>query len=408
MRLEVLVGNSDPQVFPLNRPKIIIGSHESCDIILQSEGVSRKHLIVLTENDNYFVIDQGSVNGTFMNDERLVPGRRVEFTSFFPIRIADNILITLLSDEEASDGGITSELNTFVKEEISKPTTKTTSSYSSSLQDATRAISLKDLQQAKTENLIKKRTETLSKKKAPPQSKKLDDSKRMKGVLFFTLLIFGFAFYWNVFLKQGEGEEILDQKAAETAPQAKTVQQVASPPPPTFRLVDESVIVSKEKYAEILQNMQCMTDIEKYFCEKIKSIEKSSVQIGTTLYIFFDGSDYYLKAKDYLKAPVVVEGELVPVEKLEQYKKDLLYVSILLYFYQEIPRDLDYSLLKDLNLVFVMKVKIDEKTSDYATLAFHPETLEKFLPSLEQRYFELTRKFGAETLYFLKEYFRYF
>jgi hypothetical protein len=230
----------------------------------------------------------------------------------------------------------------------------------------------------------------------------------MKGVLFFTLLVFGFAFYWNVFLKQGEGEEILDQKTAETAPQNKAVQQVAPPPPPAFRLVDESVIVSKERYAEILQNMQCMTDIEKYFCEKIKSIQKSSVQIGTTLYIFFDGSDYYVKAKDYLKAPVVVEGELVPVEKLEQYKKDLLFVSILLYFYQEIPRDLDYSLLKDLNLVFVMKVKVDEKTTDYATLAFHPETLEKFLSSLEQRYFELTRKFGAETLNFLKEYFRYF
>ena len=172
MRLEVLVGNSDPQIFPLNRPKILIGSHEGCDIILQADGVSRKHLIVTIEDDNYFVTDQGSVNGSFINDERLVPGRRVEFTSFFPVRIGDNILITLLSDEEASDIGFTSELNNFVKEEISKPAAKPSTSYSSSLQDATRAISLKDLQQTKTENLIKKRTESLNKKKSSAQPKK--------------------------------------------------------------------------------------------------------------------------------------------------------------------------------------------------------------------------------------------
>ena len=407
MRLEVLVGNSDPQIFPLNRQKILIGSHEGCDIILQADGVSRKHLIVTIEDDNYFVTDQGSVNGSFINDERLVPGRRVEFTSFFPVRIGDNILITLLSDEEASDIGFTSELNNFVKEEISKPAAKPSTSYSSSLQDATRAISLKDLQQTKTENLIKKRTESLNKKKSSAQPKKIDDKKRMKWVLFFALFFFGLTFYWNVFLRPSEDQGILAEQNEQPI-QKVEIQKAVPPPPPAFKLVDESILVPKEKYAEILQNMQCMTDVEKYFCEKIKSQEKSSVQVGTNLFIFFDGNEYYTKAKDFLKAPVIIEGELVPVEKIEQYKKDLLFVSMLLYFYQEIPRDLDTKLFKDLNLIFVMRVKVDDQTVDYGTLAILPETLEKFLPALEQKHFELTRKFGAETLNFLKEYFRYF
>ena len=102
MRLEVLVVNGDVQVFPLNRPKIIIGSGESSDIVLKTEGVSRKHVFVLVEDDQYYVVDQGSTNGTFINEERLQPGKKVEFTSFFPVRLGENVLLTLLSDDESS------------------------------------------------------------------------------------------------------------------------------------------------------------------------------------------------------------------------------------------------------------------------------------------------------------------
>src|SRR5690606_19797388 len=100
MRLEILVGSDDPIIYPINSAKMTLGSAETCDVIISAEGISRRHLTVIAEDDQYFVIDQGSTNGSFINEERLVPGRRVEFTSFFPVRLGDNTLLSLISDDE--------------------------------------------------------------------------------------------------------------------------------------------------------------------------------------------------------------------------------------------------------------------------------------------------------------------
>src|SRR5665647_2055045 len=103
MRIEILLGSDDPIIYPLNKPKLIIGSDPACDIVIPGVSVSRKHLVIETERDTFYAIDQGSSNGSYLNEERLVPGRKVEFTSFFPIRLGDNILITLLSNEESEN-----------------------------------------------------------------------------------------------------------------------------------------------------------------------------------------------------------------------------------------------------------------------------------------------------------------
>ncbi len=399
MRLEILIDNSEPQIYPLNKPKILIGSHESCDIVIEAVGVSRKHIAVLTENDNYYIIDQGSANGTYINDERLVPGNRVEFTSFFPVRISGNVLITLLSDGEADDLGL-SKLDSFVKQELSKPT-KTKTTPSSSLQDATKAISLKDLQQTRTESLIKKRSDLAQKKRAEVPSKKMDDNKRMKVVFLVCLVAVGVASYWNLFLRPPE--QPVDQLESSKNEAQKKDVPTPEPTRPVFKLVDESSLLPVEKYPEILKNMPCTTDVEKYFCDKIKSVERFSVQVGTSLFVFFDGTDFITKARSSL--PDVVSVDQTNIEK---YYKDLLYVASLLYFFEQFPRDLDYNLFKDLNLIFVMKVKLQDGNYIYSTLAFHPESLEKFLSALDQRYFKASRKFGIEALALFKEYFRYY
>lgn len=102
MKIEITIDGSEPYYHTLKKGQTVIGSSKDCDISLVAEGVSRKHLQVTQEGDQFFVVDQGSANGTFVNDERLVPGQRVEFTSFFPVRLAASVTLALLSDEEAS------------------------------------------------------------------------------------------------------------------------------------------------------------------------------------------------------------------------------------------------------------------------------------------------------------------
>lgn len=58
----------------LNRKKLLIGVAEGCDIVLPRDaGVSRVHAkIYFNEQDHQFYVqDQGSSNGTFLNDMRL-------------------------------------------------------------------------------------------------------------------------------------------------------------------------------------------------------------------------------------------------------------------------------------------------------------------------------------------------
>ncbi|MFC1582311.1 protein kinase [Planctomycetota bacterium] len=62
-------------VLPLDKSELSIGRELHCDIrILNDSKVSRRHCRVFAENDNFFLEDQGSSNGTLVNGKR-VKGR---------------------------------------------------------------------------------------------------------------------------------------------------------------------------------------------------------------------------------------------------------------------------------------------------------------------------------------------
>ena len=143
MRIEILVGSKDPITFPLNSSKLTIGTAETCDIVINAHGVSRKHILVTTENDKFFVTDQGSTNGTFINEERLTPGRKTEFTSFFPLRLGDGVLVSLLADEDFQP--------------YDEVFSVSLGNDESNRDESTRVISLKSLNSVNTENLVKRR-----------------------------------------------------------------------------------------------------------------------------------------------------------------------------------------------------------------------------------------------------------
>ncbi len=72
--LQLLKGKNPGQLFPLDRERSVLGRHPDCDIVLDAGAVSRQHAQILNVNDDYFVEDLDSRNGTFVNGE-LTHGR---------------------------------------------------------------------------------------------------------------------------------------------------------------------------------------------------------------------------------------------------------------------------------------------------------------------------------------------
>jgi hypothetical protein len=52
-----------------------IGRSPDCDIFLDDVTVSRKHAVLLNRDDAFYIEDQGSLNGTFLNRRRIESGR---------------------------------------------------------------------------------------------------------------------------------------------------------------------------------------------------------------------------------------------------------------------------------------------------------------------------------------------
>ncbi|MDE6349792.1 MAG: FHA domain-containing protein [Treponemataceae bacterium] len=61
--------------------KITIGRSSDCDIVIDNKLVSRQHAIIQKIRDAYFLRDDGSTNGTFLNDRRIPPDKYVKLNA---------------------------------------------------------------------------------------------------------------------------------------------------------------------------------------------------------------------------------------------------------------------------------------------------------------------------------------
>ena len=73
--LQALNGLNAGQLFPLEGKRAVLGRHPDCDIVLDVGAVSRQHAQILELENQFYVEDLESRNGTFVNNE-LVKGRQ--------------------------------------------------------------------------------------------------------------------------------------------------------------------------------------------------------------------------------------------------------------------------------------------------------------------------------------------
>ena len=72
---------------PLDKPIVLIGRHQECDIQIPSRKISRRHCCLAQVGDHLVVRDLGSTNGVRINGERvaegkLVPGDELQIGNF--------------------------------------------------------------------------------------------------------------------------------------------------------------------------------------------------------------------------------------------------------------------------------------------------------------------------------------
>ena len=82
-----LLSLTDGPSILIDKPILLFGRHEECDVQLNSKKVSRRHCCVAQVNDYLVVRDLGSTNGVRINGERvaegkLIPGDELQIGNF--------------------------------------------------------------------------------------------------------------------------------------------------------------------------------------------------------------------------------------------------------------------------------------------------------------------------------------
>jgi pSer/pThr/pTyr-binding forkhead associated (FHA) protein len=397
MRIEVMAGQDEPQIFPLNRPSLLLGSGEMCDIIIVASGVSRKHILIGQEDDSFYVIDQGSTNGSYINEERLVPGRRTEFTSFFPVRLGDDILVSLISDADDLAAEESSNLDSVLLPP-KEPKIPVPSRHSATLSqsDATTRISLKDLQRAraekKTEKLIQRR-ESLQQQKAKVKPKTKDQSRMTLTKLLASIILAG-ALYYQFYIK----EEVVVQTepVAQVGEVVELVQETPPAPEINRRLIPQDELLPRERLLKLLMDIKCTTEIETYLCELIPGTREGYwgvLQVGTMIAVLIDGSSYLAEARGMLVNTAASRPEDLP---------DSLRLLAMAIFLNRYAPGLDYQRLEEQRITIVFFEP--EQRSITQVFAIQSSALQQLTQALELRFIQSVPTTGAMILKFIEDY----
>jgi len=407
MRLEVLVDQEDPQIFLLNKPKVMVGSSEFCDIVISSDDVSRKHIQILVGEENFFVIDQGSTNGSYINEERLTPGRKVEFTSFFPVRLGTTVLLTLLSDEEEQESSL-SEFNETPKKEqmIEFPGTSDVSGTKKAEQTATKALTLGQLKAAKTETLVLHREQKKSARKKGVPKKPVGKKKKKyninlaQGVSLFILAgSLGYHFYFKDRSKGPEATEKLPVITEVKFPIEKN--QLPAEELPKSYLISDSDLASAVEIEGMLSGLKCITEDEKQLCEHILGAQSSPwgvSAVGTKMVVLIDGTVHEENSRALWPINETKIPELTEIQTL----------MLVNFFKTSVPKESDFSRIKEKVLIVAFFHPIDGVQKLYFAAAIQGDKIKEVMDLIISSPEPINMSDRLAALSFIKRYVRFF
>jgi len=69
---EIIFQNNGENHIQLEKESYIFGRNASCDVVIHSDTVSRRHAKLQRKNNRYYLIDLGSRNGVYVNDDKII------------------------------------------------------------------------------------------------------------------------------------------------------------------------------------------------------------------------------------------------------------------------------------------------------------------------------------------------
>lgn len=169
MFIKVEVEENPPVYYRFTQSELTVGSSPANSILINHKSVSKRHLKLIQDEGKWYAIDQGSTNGSYLEDDQLIPGKRTELVIDAPLRLGDYTTITFVTEAENPVD---------VNQGHAAPENASAAASISTESDRTRVINLADLQAAKVA-ADKKRKLEQQQKKAKELKKKREEQKRL-------------------------------------------------------------------------------------------------------------------------------------------------------------------------------------------------------------------------------------
>lgn len=358
MKIEVIVGENDPVIYLIEKMKFFVGKDTTCEVVIQDHEVSRKHLEIISQGGNVFVVDLGSTNGTYLNEEKIAVGEKIEFHSFFPIRLGTNVLLSRVEDEQIE-----------VNEQKNVSNALSTS-------DSTVVVSLKDLRTPKTQSMVQKK---LNRQKKNSEKKAVDSKIRKKISIspanIIALIILCGAGVYTITTKLNTGE------SQKLAGKSIVVPEITS----AKKLKQDALLIPAIQL--VFEKEKCMKDAEILMCT---TIGKARLE-NETLYVQVNGKKHFDEA-------IRIAGADFPAHGLSQ-------IASALFLMDEIKPDFHYATVKNYQLVFALYP--DETSRRISVVvSIKPENLENVKVLLIRRRLDAIKEKGLEVLKFTEDYYR--
>jgi pSer/pThr/pTyr-binding forkhead associated (FHA) protein len=363
--LEITSGSDDAKIYSLEKSSYSIGSQPNADIYIQDHELSRKHLVLTIEMGICFISDLGSTNGTFLNDQRLEPGQKVEFPEFAHVRLGSRVLMSLSHENTRAGGPSTFTVNT---------------DYN--VEDRTRVISLSALDSARTADLVKKKEAVKKTRKVVKKKKK--SYEWLSSALLFILIGGAFLSYQRFF------KEVEVPLAADTVtpPSRKTVVSIPS------KHVEQKKLISRSTLEEFFPQPKCATIEESVLCKFFQPSQDERFgvkQFDSFFLIFIDATTLIEEASHFLTG--------------EHQGDDLKKLVSLMYFHREIKNEDFGQGLEDFDFIFLFYQQDPEAGHKLSFVAaVKPQFIKEMKNNIQDSKFLIVKRIGMNIFKFANDY----